>query len=122
MFAGFCESDCISIFAAFGNTNEPMLESQPIDFEFTRMVLSQLPLPKGEGTGGFDFAACIWASLDQDRAAARRALAQKVAYYGHALSPLIYERLGVTREDFRPIEHALMVERDEARVRPGMRP
>jgi 5,10-methylenetetrahydromethanopterin reductase len=65
---------------------------------------------------GFDFAACIWASLDEDRAAARRALAHKVAYYGHALSPLIYERLGVGREDFRPIEHALMVERDEVKA------
>jgi 5,10-methylenetetrahydromethanopterin reductase len=61
----------------------------------------------------FDFAACIWASLDEDREAARRVLAHKVAYYGHALSPLIYERLGVRREDFLPIERALMVERDE---------
>jgi 5,10-methylenetetrahydromethanopterin reductase len=85
----------------------------------------QLPLPLsdsrrvGEGRGegdGFDFAACIWVSLDEDREAARRMLAQKIAYYGHALSPLIYERLGVTREDFRPIEHALMVERDEAKA------
>jgi 5,10-methylenetetrahydromethanopterin reductase len=60
-----------------------------------------------------DFAACIWVSLDPDRDAARRSLARKVAYYGHALSPLIYQRLGVTQDDFRPIEHALMVERDE---------
>jgi 5,10-methylenetetrahydromethanopterin reductase len=74
-------------------------------------------LPEGEGVGnGFDFAACIWVSLDEDRVAARRVLAQKIAYYGHALSPLIYERLGVTRDDFRPIEHALMTERDEAKA------
>jgi len=73
------------------------------------------PLPEGEGAD-FDFAACIWASLDRDRDAARRALAQKVAYYGHALSPLIYERLGVARDDFRPIEHALMVEREEEKA------
>ena len=65
------------------------------------------------GLGTLDLAACVWVSLDEDRAAARAALAQKVAYYGHALSPLIYERLGVTQDDFRPIEHALMVERDE---------
>jgi 5,10-methylenetetrahydromethanopterin reductase len=64
--------------------------------------------------GAFDFAACIWVSLDTDAAAARQMLARKVAYYGHALSPLIYERLGVTREDFRPIEQALMRDRDEA--------
>ncbi len=38
---------------------------------------------------------------------------QKVAYYGHALSPMIYERLGLRHEDFLPLERALMVERDE---------
>lgn len=64
----------------------------------------------------FDFAACIWVSLDEDRAAARKPLAQKIAYYGHALSPLIYARLGLSRDDFRPIEHALMAERDEAKA------
>jgi 5,10-methylenetetrahydromethanopterin reductase len=66
--------------------------------------------------GEFDFAACIWVSLDANRAAARQVLAQKVAYYGHALSPLIYERLGVAREEFLPIEHALMTEHDEAKA------
>jgi 5,10-methylenetetrahydromethanopterin reductase len=74
-----------------------------------------ISLPEGEGAR-FDFAACIWVSLDEDRVAARRVLAQKIAYYGHALGPLIYERLGVTRDDFRPIEQALMAERDEARA------
>lgn len=64
----------------------------------------------------FDFAACIWVALDEDRAAARRVLAQKVAYYGHALSPLIYERLGLTHADFDPIEQALMTDRDEAKA------
>ncbi len=63
--------------------------------------------------GKLDLAACIWISLDQDRNAARETLARKVAYYGHSLSPLIWQRLGLTREDFEPIDHALMVERDE---------
>ncbi len=63
-----------------------------------------------------DFAACLWVSLAEDGNAARRVLAQKIAYYGHALGPLIYERLGVTREDFLPIEHAMMVERDEEKA------
>lgn len=60
-----------------------------------------------------DLAACIWVSLAEDRAAAQRVLAQKIAYYGHALGPLIWDRLGVTKADFAPIEHAMMVERDE---------
>ncbi|MBX3000402.1 MAG: LLM class flavin-dependent oxidoreductase [Caldilineaceae bacterium] len=63
-----------------------------------------------------DFAACIWVSLSQDRAGARRVLAQKIAYYGHALGELIYARLGVDREEFRPIEQALQVERDEEKA------
>lgn len=66
--------------------------------------------------GPFDLAACVWVSIDADRAAARHALARKVAYYGHALSPLIYERLGVARAEFDPIERALMVDGDEARA------
>jgi 5,10-methylenetetrahydromethanopterin reductase len=63
-----------------------------------------------------DFAACIWVSLAEDRAAARRALAQKIAYYGHALGDLIYRRLGVAREEFLPIEQALQVERNEEKA------
>lgn len=63
-----------------------------------------------------DYAACVWVSLDPDRASARHALAAKVAYYGHALSPSIYEALGVPLEEFRPIERALMIERDEPKA------
>jgi 5,10-methylenetetrahydromethanopterin reductase len=64
----------------------------------------------------FDFAACIWVSLSDDAKAARRVLAQKIAYYGHALSPLIWSRLNLTRADFEPIAHAMMVERDEEKA------
>jgi 5,10-methylenetetrahydromethanopterin reductase len=59
-----------------------------------------------------DLAACIWVSLSDDRKAARRVLAEKVAYYGHAMSPLILKRLGLFKKDFAPIEKAMMVERD----------
>jgi 5,10-methylenetetrahydromethanopterin reductase len=59
-----------------------------------------------------DFAACIWVSLAEDRAAAQRALAEKVAYYGPSLGPLILERLGLTRKDFALIEQAVTVEND----------
>ena len=63
-----------------------------------------------------DLAACIWVSLSEDQAAARRPLAHKIAYYGHALGDLILQRLGVSREEFIPIEHAMMVERDEEKA------
>lgn len=50
-----------------------------------------------------DVAACVWISVHDDGALARRALAEKVAYYGHALSPLILERLGLDAADFEPL-------------------
>jgi 5,10-methylenetetrahydromethanopterin reductase len=65
-----------------------------------------------ETLGELDFAACIWVSLAEDEAAARRVLAEKIAYYGYALSPLILERLGLTQEDFAPIQQAVVVEND----------
>src|SRR5207237_7541916 len=36
-----------------------------------------------------DVAACIWCSVSEDRQAAEMVLRDKVAYYGHALSPMI---------------------------------
>jgi 5,10-methylenetetrahydromethanopterin reductase len=68
------------------------------------------------GLPPLDVAGCIWVSLAEDRTAARRSLAEKVAYYGHALSPMILERLGLAATDFAAIERAMMVERDVARA------
>src|SRR5438094_904380 len=64
-----------------------------------------------------DVAACIWCSVAADRQAAEDALRDKVAYYGHALSPLILTALGVERAEFEPIQQAIMVERDVAKAR-----
>jgi 5,10-methylenetetrahydromethanopterin reductase len=66
----------------------------------------------GRDLASVDVAACIWCSVSSDRAAAERALCEKIAYYGHALSPLILQRLGVQREEFEPIQRAIVVERD----------
>jgi 5,10-methylenetetrahydromethanopterin reductase len=66
------------------------------------------------GLGELDVAACVWVSLAEDAAAARQALAEKVAYYGHALGALIYARLGVAREEFLPIARAVASGRDVA--------
>jgi 5,10-methylenetetrahydromethanopterin reductase len=71
---------------------------------------------RAPGLGALDLAACIWVSLAADRTAARRSLAHKIAYYGHALGPLIWDRLGLTRADFAPIEQAMMVERNEEKA------
>jgi 5,10-methylenetetrahydromethanopterin reductase len=71
----------------------------------------------GRSLDSLDIAACIWCSISDDRAAAEDALREKIAYYGHALSPLIWDRLGLTREDFAPIEQAMMVERDTEKAK-----
>ncbi len=64
-----------------------------------------------------DVAACIWVSVAEDRVAAEDALREKIAYYGHALSDLILQRLGLQRSDFAEIEHAAQAEGDMARAR-----
>ena len=75
------------------------------------------------GPSDADVAACIWCSISDDRAAAERVLRDKIAYYGHALSPLILSRLGVERAEFEPIQaalHAGDADRAAALVTPAM--
>ena len=71
----------------------------------------------GRTLGDLDLAACVWCSIADDRQAAEDVLRDKIAYYGHALGPLIYDRLGVPREQFAPIEQALQRDRDPERAR-----
>ena len=54
-----------------------------------------------------DLAACIWVSVDEDRARAEAALRTKVAYYANALSDDMLARLGVPRSEVEAIAHAL---------------
>ncbi len=59
-----------------------------------------------------DIAACVWCSVAEDREIALEPMKEKIAYYGHALSPLIWEQLGLTAADFAPLEQAVMVEQN----------
>ncbi|MBV9175221.1 MAG: LLM class flavin-dependent oxidoreductase [Chloroflexi bacterium] len=61
----------------------------------------------GRALSNVDVAACIWCSISADRRAAENVMREKIAYYGHAFSPLILSRLGLTRADFDPIQGAL---------------
>jgi 5,10-methylenetetrahydromethanopterin reductase len=63
-----------------------------------------------------DIAGCIWVSIGDDKDRAENVLKEKIAYYGHALSPLIWEALGVSKDDFAPIAHALQVEQNLAKA------
>ncbi len=64
----------------------------------------------------YDFATCIWVSASHDPTAARRVLAQKVAYYGSAMNEAVLVDLGLARADFEPISQALMEDRNESRA------
>ena len=66
----------------------------------------------GRDMAEIDVAACVWASVDEDAEAAKDALREKVAYYGHAMSRMILGQLGLNHDDFKPIEHLVMVEKD----------
>jgi 5,10-methylenetetrahydromethanopterin reductase len=70
----------------------------------------------GRDPDRIDLAACIWCSISNNHAAAERVLREKLAYYGHAFSPLILSRVGVDRADFEPIRQAMTVDRDPERA------
>jgi 5,10-methylenetetrahydromethanopterin reductase len=48
----------------------------------------------------FDLPACFWVSVSDDPAAARTALAEKLAYYGPSISAPMLASVGLTPQDF----------------------
>jgi 5,10-methylenetetrahydromethanopterin reductase len=66
----------------------------------------------GRSIDTIDIAACIWCSISEDSHLAQEPLKEKIAYYGHAMSPMIMKQLGLERSDFTEIEHAIMKERN----------
>jgi 5,10-methylenetetrahydromethanopterin reductase len=49
-----------------------------------------------------DLPACFWVSLSDDPAAARTALAEKLAYYGPSISAPVLAAAGLRPQDFTP--------------------
>jgi 5,10-methylenetetrahydromethanopterin reductase len=70
----------------------------------------------GRSLDDVDVAACIWCSISDDQQAAEAVLADKIAYYGHAMSPLILSQLGLTQADFKDIDYAYHVENDHEKA------
>lgn len=89
----------------------------PEHYETVMPYIREGAAQAGRPVEAIDVAACIWCSISDDHAAAEDMLRAKIAYYGHALSPLIWDRLEVTRADFDRIEYAMMTERDEAKAK-----
>ena len=89
----------------------------PEHYETVLPYIRQGATKAGRDVRDLDLAACIWCSLAEDRTAAEAVLREKIAYYGHAMSPLIWQRLGLTQDDFRPIEQAMMQDNDKERAK-----
>ncbi len=66
----------------------------------------------GRDLHDFDLAACIWCSVSDDGAAAEAVLRDKIAYYGHALSGYLRDRLGLQETELAAIEQALQRDRN----------
>lgn len=64
-----------------------------------------------------DLAACVWCSISDDRQAAEEVLKDKIAYYIHALSGYLRDRLGLDAAALAAIEHAMMTERNPEKAR-----
>ncbi len=88
----------------------------PEHYVGVRPILDAGMQRRAASLGDLDMAACFWVSLSEDWQAARRVLAEKIAYYGPSLSPMILERLSLTHEEFEPIERAVMAENDMDRA------
>lgn len=89
----------------------------PEHFATVSPLIAEGAARTGRSLDEIDLVACVWCSVAEDRAAAEAVLRDKIAYYGSALSSLILNRLGLAREDFRPIERALLIERDPVKAR-----
>ncbi len=89
----------------------------PEHFATVQPLIAAGAAAAGRSLDDIDLAACIWVSLSDDAIAAEAALREKIAYYGAGFSPLILDRLGVSKADFGPIEEAMMTERDTEKAR-----
>lgn len=71
----------------------------------------------GRSLEDIDLAACVWCSISDDRQMAEDVLKDKIAYYIHALSGYLRDRLGLDDAELAAIEHAMMTERDPVKAR-----
>ena len=116
IYLGAMSPNMLSAIGELADGGLPLL-LPPEHYDTVLPLIQEGAAKAGRDMSEIDVAACVWCSLCDDRQQAEEALRDKIAYYGHALSPLIWERLGVTRADFDAIEQAAMVEGDMAKAR-----
>lgn len=111
VYIGALSPNMLKLTGAVADGALPLL-FPPEHYETVLPLIAEGAASAGRSVADLDIAACVWCAVGDDQAAAEDSLREKIAYYGHALSPLIWERLGLTRADFDPIEQAIMVQRD----------
>ena len=111
IYIGGLSPNMLRLIGRVGDGGLPLL-LPPEHYETVITYIREGLKQAGRDESWIDIAACVWCSISDDRAAAEDALREKIAYYGHALSPLIWDRLGLTRTDFDPVEQAVVVEND----------
>jgi len=79
----------------------------PEHFRAARRHVADGAARAGRDLTGLDIAACVWCSIADDAAAARRAMAAKIAYYGPSFAPELLKRAGLSTAHFAAIEDAL---------------
>jgi 5,10-methylenetetrahydromethanopterin reductase len=95
----------------------------PSRYHFAANQISEGARRAGRDPESLDVAACIWCSIDPDRARARRALASKIAYYGASFSSDLLKDVSLTLDDFVSIQQAMSdgdIERAADLVTPAM--
>jgi 5,10-methylenetetrahydromethanopterin reductase len=95
----------------------------PQRYQFATAQISEGARQSGRDPESLDVAACIWCSIDTNKARAQRALASKIAYFGASFSPDLLERVSLTLDDFRAIQQAMSnedLERAADLVNPAM--
>jgi 5,10-methylenetetrahydromethanopterin reductase len=79
----------------------------PERYRFAAQQINDGARDSGRDPDAIDVAACIWCSIDGDKARAKRALASKIAYYGASFSPDLLGAASLTVPDFGSIQQAM---------------
>lgn len=116
IYIGAMSPKMLQAIGSVGDGGLPLL-FPPEHYSNVQPLVAQGAEAAGRDLAEVDLAACIWCSIAEDKQAAEAPLKDKIAYYGHALSPLILEQLGLTLADFEDIEYALMTERNAEKAR-----